>query len=40
MTTKETAAQLTPSLEDYLETIFELVRDRRVAPGPGGDGRP
>jgi len=31
MTTKETAPQLTPSLEDYLETIFELVRDRRVA---------
>jgi DtxR family transcriptional regulator, Mn-dependent transcriptional regulator len=31
MTTTETAPQLTPSLEDYLETIFELVRDRRVA---------
>jgi DtxR family Mn-dependent transcriptional regulator len=31
MTAQKPAPQLTSSLEDYLETIFELVRDRRVA---------
>lgn len=31
MTDDVNTPALTPSLEDYLETIFELVRDRRVA---------
>jgi DtxR family Mn-dependent transcriptional regulator len=31
MSQPTTAAELTPSLEDYLETVYELVRDRKVA---------